>query len=159
MTRFVTVMPTWAADSWVERDRRADWRPVRRPSPVLGLVVDSRTIDGDEPNSAATKAPQATISSRAAPISRSSITERAPPSRRAAVPVGLAARVVVHGRPGGRAPEVTTAAAAGRSSAGVSPCGGAADRTDSTVARQHVLEDGDDRSPARALLRGRGRGR
>ena len=48
IARLVTVMPTWAPDSWVESDRRAVCTPAAPASPLLDRAVDAVAVHGDE---------------------------------------------------------------------------------------------------------------
>ena len=63
MARLVTVMPTWAPESWVESDRRAVWTPAAPASPSSTARSTRLRSTVTKANSAATKIPHATTSS------------------------------------------------------------------------------------------------
>ncbi len=67
MARLVTVMPTWAPESWVESERRARWTPIAPASPSAAAWSTLLLSTVTKANSAATKTPQAAMSSRAVP--------------------------------------------------------------------------------------------
>ena len=48
MARLVTVMPTWAPESWVDSERSAAARPGRRASPSAAACSTRAAVDGDE---------------------------------------------------------------------------------------------------------------
>src|SRR6478735_640787 len=72
MARLVIVMPTWAPDSWVDRDRSAFCRRWARASPAAAARSTWLRSTVTKENSAATKMPQATII-RSAVASRSHV--------------------------------------------------------------------------------------
>jgi hypothetical protein len=76
MARLVTVMPTWAPDSWVESDRRALCTPCAAWSPAWASRSTWERSTVTNANSAATKTPQAAISSSARARSSRSVTAR-----------------------------------------------------------------------------------
>ncbi len=67
MARLVTVMPTCAPDSWVDRERRARCTPIAPASPSAAAWSTLLRSTVTKANSAATKTPQAAMSRRAVP--------------------------------------------------------------------------------------------
>src|SRR3546814_3029425 len=66
IARLVTVMPTWARESWVESDLSATWTATAPESPDLAARSTRLRSTVTKANSAATNTPQARISSSAA---------------------------------------------------------------------------------------------
>ena len=62
MPRLVTVMPSWAPESWVDRVFMPFNTPWERRSPVLAAASTSFRLTVMRENSAATKAPHAATS-------------------------------------------------------------------------------------------------
>ena len=48
MARLVTVIPTWAPESWVESDAQRPLEPLRPGVARGGLLLDLGAVDGDE---------------------------------------------------------------------------------------------------------------
>ena len=48
MARLVTVMPTWAPDSWVDSDFSARCTPGARGVATGGGLLDRAAVDGDQ---------------------------------------------------------------------------------------------------------------
>ena len=59
MARLVTVMPTWAPESWVDSERSASWTPRAPSSPSAAARSTLGRSTVTKENSAATKSPQA----------------------------------------------------------------------------------------------------
>ena len=62
MARLVTVMPTWAPESWVDSDRSAASTPLAPASPSAASCSTRDRSTVTNANSAATKTPQAAMS-------------------------------------------------------------------------------------------------
>ena len=65
IARLVTVIPTWAPDSWVERLRSARWSPCAPESPAAASCSTWARSTVTKENSAATKTPHAATSASA----------------------------------------------------------------------------------------------
>ncbi len=78
IARLVTVMPTCAPDSWVDKPRSAFWTPCAATSPAAAARSTWPRSTVTNANSAATNSPQERISSREMPRNSHSVTSDAP---------------------------------------------------------------------------------
>ena len=76
IARLVTVMPTWAPESWVDSDLRASCTPRAPSSPLAAARSTSVRSTVTKANSAATNRPQAAIRAREARRRRRGVTTR-----------------------------------------------------------------------------------
>src|SRR6478735_9046437 len=81
MARLVIVMPTWAPDSWVDRERSAFCRPWAPLSPAWAAWSTWPRSTVTKENSAATNTPQARISSSAAASSNHAVIGALPQTK------------------------------------------------------------------------------